>query len=49
MELKTMLKLGKALKVTAKAVKIAQLVLVSFATYKAIKLACMMVDSKSIN
>lgn len=48
MELKTMMKLAKALKVTGKAVKIAQLVLVSFAAYKAIRIACTMVDNKKI-
>ncbi len=43
-----MLKLAKALKITGKAVKIAQIALVSFATYKAIKVACTMVDNKKI-
>ena len=48
MDLNKMLKLSKALKVTAKTAKILQLVLVSFATYKAIRLACTMFDSKDI-
>lgn len=46
MDLDKMLKVSKALKITAKTAKILQLVVVSFATYKAIKLACTIFDEQ---
>lgn len=48
MNLNTMLKLSKALKVTAKTARLLQIAVVAFATYKAVRLACTMVDGKDI-
>ncbi|MBR5773575.1 MAG: hypothetical protein IKY44_01860 [Clostridia bacterium] len=48
MNLNTMLRLSKALKMTAKAARLLQVAVVAFATYKAVRLACTMVDSKDI-
>ena len=46
MDLNTMLKLSKALRVTAKAAQLLQIAVVALAAYKAVRLACTIVDNK---
>lgn len=48
MNLNTMLKLSKALKVTAKTARLLHIAVVAFATYKAVRLACTMFDGNEI-